>query len=198
MNLNLRYFSTIERSEEHLCAIVQLLIESFDFYDMLPMDQATLTDLIKEEISQSGTECFDPLLALQGDDVVGVICHFPAQELEARQRASMMSVLRRLDRSGRMKLRARLQDKNYGVGITDVYKGTYVSRVAVSKNMRGQGIGSKFWLGFMGKIDGANILLHVDENNHEAIRFYGRFDFSRVDFGPITKHLMMRKGSNAT
>lgn len=198
MNLDIKYFSTIEHTEAHLSEIVQLLIESFDFYGMLPMDPATLTDLIKEEISQPCTECFDPLLALQGDNVIGLICHFPAQELEIRQRTSMMSVFRRLDRSGRMILKAQLQEENYGVGTTDQYTGIYVSRVAISKNMRGQGVGSKFWLGFMDQTDDANIFLHVDENNHEAIKFYDRFDFLRVDSGPIRKHLMMRKGSNVT
>lgn len=177
MKLVFKVFNEIAASDEQVEQVNNLVFHSLDLYGDLPMSVESRSELIIEEINTPGTECYNPLIALAEDRVVGIICSFPLTELKARQMASMLSIMRRLDRTGRKDLRQKMVLGEYTVSPILADDGVYISRVAIDHNLRNTGYGSKLLRHFMNKHANQRISLHVDRKNIPAIRYYQKHGF---------------------
>jgi ribosomal protein S18 acetylase RimI-like enzyme len=181
MKLVFKAFDEIAASDEQVAQVKNLVFHSLDLYGDLPMSVESCSELIFDEISTSGTECYNPLMALAEDRVVGIICSFPLTELKARQMASMLSIMRRLDRTARKDLHQKMLLGEYTVAPILADDGIYISRVAIDHNLRNTGYGSKLLRHFLNKHANHRVSLHVDRKNVPAIRYYQKhgFEFER-------------------
>lgn len=195
MDLSFAHLLDVQPTESQTEDIKQLVYESLDLYEQLPIDFEQCMDLIASEVSTEGTECFNPMLAMNGAQVVGVICHFSVGELELRQRNSMLSIMRLLDRKRRQMFRQMLAKENYTVAGLPTTDGVYISRVAISNSLRRSGVGSQFLKRFIADHPAQKISLHVDQNNVPAIGLYQQFSF-KVHGNKDTRKVVMQRPSD--
>ena len=176
-DLTFPYLLELDLTQQQQDVIDQLVYDSFDMYWKLPIDRDRCNDLIRHETTTEGTECYNPLLALKGDKIVGLICSYPTEELDLRQRASLLSIMRVLRGAERGEFKKTLEDDSYTVEELPFTDGQYISRVAVAQSARGMGIGARLLEKFLALHHGKRISLHVDKTNEPAIGYYLNSDF---------------------
>lgn len=177
MKLKYKTLEEISASDEQIEDVKRLVFESLDMYEKLPVDIERCLELIWADIRTPGTECYNPLIAFSEQNAIGIICSFPADELKARQMASMLSIMRHLDRQSRKEFREQMLLEEYSVAPMSSDEGVYISRVAIKRELQGAGYGSDFLQHFLSIHPNQTVSLHVDRNNLQAIRYYQKHKF---------------------
>jgi|GEM_PF-5100761 len=190
MNLTFRQFCDFPPNAAQILAASELVFQSFDFYKDLPILHSACLQMISEEFTMPDTECYNPLLAIAEHEVVGIVCYYPAAQLEARQKSSMLSVMRKLGRAERKAFNTKRRSANNSVEPASGGDGIYISRVAISTNHRGTGIGTQLMRKLVDTNNKQRMKLHVDKDNAAAILFYQNFGFRFREPTLFTKRVM--------
>lgn len=172
-----------ELSEELRMAAAELAVEAMsDLYDPV---RADILPVLTSEFLVHECELGDGL-ALLGQGMIGLVAHYPADQLTDRQRASLHHALGGLDREAAASLIAQLRQQSATMP-SELAAGQYIARFAVPESSRGVGTADRLMTLFAA--DRPVISLHVLSDNRRAIAFYRRHGF--VERGNSEQFLLM-------
>ncbi|GLQ24692.1 hypothetical protein GCM10007853_25660 [Algimonas ampicilliniresistens] len=173
-------------ARQHLdtAACAERIYQSLDrFYDRLPLTHNQLIEILGLELSEDGTEVeHSYVIGNKTTDAFASV--YPLDELKARQMGSTFHLMRATPVSEQKAMRAELSAHQKRVQ-SDVQDSdvptTYLARIAVAKDRRGQGLGRAILQGMRneGLIEGA-MALHVAADNTPAIGFYRKLGLEFV------------------
>lgn len=156
-------------------AAAPLLIESLaGYYALLDIPNDVLVTALLTEMSEAGTELENGVALVEADDsLVGIFCGYPAEELQARQVASMFHLISMSDPdSGSHILEATAR---HAAGIQRVpLDSYYMARMGIVPAYRGKGVSTYFYDVARAAAAGRALSLHVEARNSGAVRLHRR------------------------
>lgn len=153
----------------------RLLIASLrGYYALLDVSDHDLVAVLVDEMTELGTELEHGVALVDtADALVGVFCGYPAEELHARQIASMFHLISRVkDELGSHILEA---SSHHAAAIQRVPPDSYyMARMGIVSTYRGKGVSSYFYSVARAAAAGRALSLHVEACNRSAVGLHLR------------------------
>lgn len=162
-------------------AVAELAYEALKpYYHRLPIPDDRIYMVLADEACDPSTELGAGQVMLIDGHVAGLIVAYPADEMRARQQASLFHLLQaEIDESEAILAAAAAQAADVPPVAPDAF---YLARIAVTAAQRGTGLAETLLSSIgAGLPPLMPISLHVHRDNERAIRFYLRCGFVRAD-----------------
>lgn len=181
-------------SDELRIALGRLAISASPaFYDLVPLAPDALALAVGDSIGVAGSELESAAAALSGESPIALVCWVSMERLDAARRATAVGVMRRID-SARMGEFLKCTAE-YSKTVEPVSgNGLYLSRVAVGPDFRGQGAGRCAVCEVIQAAHGADVWLHVAQDNQSASRLYQSLGFEFTGADGYASRAMRRAG----
>ncbi len=164
----------ISDDEKRIAAnlIVQAVPE---FYKIFSLDDDVLLNHLSNEISNKNNELSNTLCLFNKKKILAVLSSLPSNNLIHAQMYSVLRLLSLTDNNDKIKLALRAYSQTIQpIGISSYY----LSRIAVERKYRGQGLGKTLLKHFSKLGKNYEVLsLHVNSKNLSAISFYKKNGF---------------------
>lgn len=152
-----------------------LLVESLaGYYALLDVPDRDMIAVLVAEMTENGTELEYGVALVEADGaLIGVFCGYPAEELQARQIASMYHLLSMVNADlGSNILEASAQ---HAAAIQRVPPDSYyMARMGIVPTYRGKGVSSYFYGVARAAAAGRALSLHVEACNSSAVGLHLR------------------------
>ena len=156
-------------------AAAPLLVESLaGYYALLDIPEHDLIAALVAEMTEIGTELEHGLALVDADDIlIGVFCGYPADELQARQIASVFHLISMVDADrGSQILEA---SARHAARIQRVPPDSYyMARMGIVPIYRGKGVSAYFYGVARAAAAGRSLSLHVEAQNSGAVALHRR------------------------
>jgi len=160
----------------------QLIYASLpEFYQQFGISTLTLFSSIADQLCKKNNELEHGYALVHGALVIGVYTAYPAEESKIRQIFSMLALQKTLTPEQRKTLHEKMGHSwhHFSQAPAGSY---YLSRIAVGKLWRGQGLADQLLNHFSSAAtDWKYLSLHVYANNLAALAFYRRHGFVHQD-----------------
>ena len=163
------------------------------FYSLVPLDPPVLHGLLGDLVGVAGSEFENSFMAGTAEVPSGIVASVPIDRLQRAQQASMISLMRHIERQDLAVFRSAVGEYSSSVESIEG-SGHYLSRVAVAPQARGAGLGERLVEQIIGDAAGADVWLHVAKDNWNAIRLYERLGFEFVSDAHFRSRAMRRRG----
>lgn len=163
------------------------------FYALIPMTGNTMRSIVGAQIGLEGSELQEAAMALVDAEPAALVTWLPSEQLDVARRATSVGLMRQIDRSELTAFMSALTQ--YGQMVEPVHSsGMYLSRVAVSPNHRGLGLGRAAVQQVIDAAEGEDVSLHVASDNKGAIALYRSMGFEFLNSGDYKSRAMRRSG----
>ena len=160
-------------------AAARLAYLSFrEFYDLVPVPEGRVVELIGDQIGLAGSELADTYVATCDGAIAGMYAAFPAAKLRSAQMLSVVKLAAALPAAERATFMKAIDTFRQGIPLLDASTGWYLSRIAVDPGFLRRGIGRVLLEHFLeGARAHGEAWLHVHDANSGALAFYASHGF---------------------
>lgn len=163
-------------SENEKRIAANLIVQAVpEFYKIFSLNNEVLLNHLSKEISNKNNDLSNTLCLFNKKNIIAVFSSLPSNNLLNAQMYSVLRLLSLTDNNDKIKLALKAYSQTIQpLGISSYY----LSRIAVEKKYRGQGLGKTLLKHFSELGKNYKVLsLHVNSKNLSAISFYKKNGF---------------------